>query len=187
MGSSGREPDPRDDATLVAAVRTGEVAAFEELYRRHRDWVARLAGRIVGNEADALDVVQETFLYVLRKAPELVLQARFTTFLWPVVRNLALQRRRGRRRDRGEGGGGVAVPEPAVDDPQPGDGDLVDALGGLSEALRAVVLLRYVDGLTLQEIAAALQVPLGTVKSRLHQALTDLRDDPSARRWFLDP
>ena len=53
-------PDPRDDAALVLALRGGDAGALDVLYRRHRDWVARMARRITGSEADALDVLQET-------------------------------------------------------------------------------------------------------------------------------
>ena len=82
----------------MAALNGGEAAAFEAIYFRYRDWVARLAQRICGNENDALDVVQETFLYLHRKFPGFVLSARLTTFLYPVVRHLAqaIRRKRGR-------------------------------------------------------------------------------------------
>lgn len=179
LGVEGEPPDPRDDAALVLALRGGDAAALDVLYRRHRDWIARMARRITGSDADALDVLQETFLYLLRKAPEIELRARLTTLLWPVVRNLALARRRQRAVTS------EPAEEPTVDDPLPDDGVLLHALGALPEPQRRVVLLRFVDGLAMADIAAALQVPLGTVKSRLHQALASLRADPAARRWFL--
>lgn len=179
--AAARAPDPRTDAELIAALRGGEPAAFDELYRRHRGWVVRLARRVTGSDSDALDVLQETFLYLLRKAPGLELRARMTTFLFPVVRNLALARRRRR-------GTADAGPEPSVEDPPPVLAEeLVTALGALPVEQRDAVLLRFVDGLSLQEVAAAQGVPLGTVKSRLHQALATLRQDPAARRFFLGP
>jgi RNA polymerase sigma-70 factor (ECF subfamily) len=182
--ATGADDDARSDAELIAAAQRGDVAAFEFLYRRHRDWVARFAHRVAGTADDALDVLQETFLYVLRKLPELDLRARFTTFLWPVVKNLALQARR-RRSTVAEPAAGSA---PAVDDPEPhAHEDLIAALGALPPAQRDAVLLRFVDGLTLEEIGARLAIPLGTVKSRLHAALATLRADPAARRWFLGP
>jgi RNA polymerase sigma-70 factor (ECF subfamily) len=174
--------DPRSDRELIAAAQQGDVAAFAVLYRRYRDWVARLAHRVAGTTDDALDVLQETFLYVLRKLPELDLRARFTTFLWPVVRNLARQARRRRAAVADAATAGA----PAVEDPPPqAHDDLVAALGALPQGQRDVVLLRFVDGLALAEIAAALAIPPGTVKSRLHAALAALRADPAARRWFL--
>jgi DNA-directed RNA polymerase specialized sigma24 family protein len=88
--------EERADRDLLAALQAGDSAAFDSLYRRHRDWVTRLAHRTTGSASDALDVLQETFLYLLRKAPTLELHARLTTFLFPVVRHLSLQRRRRR-------------------------------------------------------------------------------------------
>jgi RNA polymerase sigma-70 factor (ECF subfamily) len=175
----GPAPDPGSDAALVADLARGDAAAFDELYRRHRGWVVRMAARITGTEADALDVLQDTFLYLLRKAPELDLRARLTTFLFPVVRNLALARRRRLAPD-------AAGHEPAGEDPPAASPEeLVAALGALPPEQRDAVLLRFVDGRSLAAIAAAQGVPLGTVKSRLHQALATLRDDPAARRYFL--
>jgi RNA polymerase sigma-70 factor (ECF subfamily) len=164
----------------VSDLARGDASAFDALYRRHRDWVVRMAQRITGSEPDALDVLQETFLYLLRRAPTLELRAQLTTFLFPVVHNLALARRRQRAPD-------APGSEPAGEDPPllPPE-ELVHALGALPAEQRDVVLLRFVDGLSLVEIAAAQAVPLGTVKSRLHQALATLREDPTARRYFLD-
>lgn len=171
--------DGRSDRELVEALRDGEPAAFDALYRRHRDWVVRLAHRVTGSATDALDVLQETFLYLLRKAPGLDLRVRMTTLLFPVVRNLSLQRRRRR------GAVGEAVEAPVEDPPLLLQEELVEALGNLPEEQRQALLLRFVDGLTLQEVADAQGVPLGTVKSRLHQAVASLREDPLARRYFL--
>jgi RNA polymerase sigma-70 factor (ECF subfamily) len=85
--------DPRTDSDLIAASNAGDAGAFEGLYYRYRDWVVRLALRFTGHHEDALDVLQDTFAYLLRKLPNLRLSARMTTFLYPVVRNLALARR----------------------------------------------------------------------------------------------
>jgi DNA-directed RNA polymerase specialized sigma24 family protein len=90
--------DPRTDAELVAAINAGDTAAFDALYYRHRDWVVRLAARWTGNDADALDVLQETFAYVVGKFPHLHLTAAMTTFLYPVVCNLSIAARKKRAR-----------------------------------------------------------------------------------------
>ena len=150
------------------------------LYLRHRDFVVRVAQRICGDDHDTLDVLQETFLYVLKKGRALELRARFTTFLFPVVRNLALQRRRRREAVLADEAEGAAD----ADWPVRRD-DLVAALGGLPPEQQQAVLLRFVDGLSLAEVAEVQGVPVGTAKSRLHQALAALRDDPRARRYFL--
>ncbi|MAE67823.1 MAG: RNA polymerase subunit sigma [Phycisphaeraceae bacterium] len=182
---SAAQADPRSDEQLVQAIRTGDVDAFEVLYRRHRDWVVNLAYRFTRDRDRALDVMQETFAYVSRKAPTLELTARFTTFLYPVVHHLAIAEDRRARRH-------TSVPEevlqsmPAADqggthDPRT---ELAAVLERLSEAHREVVLLRFVDGLSLDEIARALEIPAGTVKSRLHHAIRTLRADPRVKKYF---
>ncbi|MCI0343203.1 MAG: RNA polymerase sigma factor [Planctomycetales bacterium] len=173
--------DPRSDEDLVAAANGGDVAAFEALYRRHRDWVVRLAFRFTGDHDSALDVLQETFSYLLRKFPGLVLTGKLTTLLYPVVRHTALHSRRKARR---------AVPletttvdPPAREPERPGTREeLAAVLRGLSEEHRETLLLRFVDGLSLEEIARTLGIPTGTVKSRLHNALQHLREDPRTRQ-----
>jgi RNA polymerase sigma-70 factor, ECF subfamily len=175
------------DQQLVAAINAGNPAAFETLYYRHRDWVVRLARRFTGNDVDALDVLQETFAYLHRKFPGFELTAQLTTFLWPVVRNLSLAARRKRTRS-------LAVDESVLDTLEGSastgsvhtsdDEGLALALARLSTAHRQVVLMRFVDDLQLDEIAGLLDVPLGTVKSRLHHALGMLREDPRTRGFL---
>lgn len=169
------------------AINEGDGHAFETLYYRHRDWVVRLAWRLTGNEADALDVLQETFAYLHRKFPGLELTARLTTFLYPVVKNLSIQARRKRLRFSGD----EEAIERAEDRPPAGsalaDEDLAAALRGLSDLHREAILMRYVDGMSIEEIAAALKVPEGTIKSRLHNAIKALRNDPGAKRYFNQP
>lgn len=177
-------PDDRPDQHLVDAINEGDGHAFETLYYRHRDWVMRLAQRFTGNEADALDVLQETFAYLHRKFPGFELTARLTTFLYPVVKNLSIQAKRKRQRFAGD----EDAIERAEDRPAVGgaleDEDLAAALRGLSDLHREAILMRYVDGMSIEEIAAALKVPVGTVKSRLHNAIEALKNDPGARRYF---
>ncbi len=92
------ETDSRSDEALVEGTNHGEQTASEALYRRYAGWVYRLAWRFTGDRDLALDVRQETFLYLFAKSPRLVLTARMTTFLYPVVRNLAVAARRKQRR-----------------------------------------------------------------------------------------
>ena len=82
--------DLRNDHDLLAAVRCGDDRAFEVLYHRHRDWAVRVAYRYTRDRNSALDAMQETFLYLLRKAPTLTLTSKLTTFLYPVVKHQAL-------------------------------------------------------------------------------------------------
>ena len=179
-----RAQDPRSDRALVEAANGGDQRAFEALYYRHRDWIARLARRFTGSDHDALDVLQETFAYLWGKFPGFRLTAGMTTFLYPVVKHLSMDVNRRRRRHGGTEG---LVEEPAAPPvAETTREELAAALRALSEAQREVVLMRYVDEMRLQEIAAALKVPLGTVKSRLHNALAALRDDPRTAEYFME-
>lgn len=176
--------DSRTDLELVAALNAGDVSAFDALYYRYRDWVVRLAARFAGHEDDALDVLQETFAYVLRKFPGFQLTASMTTFLYPVVKHLALAARRKRLRMAGEEA--LRNAAPSGNDPEPFGprAELAAVLAGLPDAHREVLLMRFVDGLALEEISVALDIPLGTVKSRIHNATAALRKDPRVRNYF---
>ncbi|MBI4578424.1 MAG: sigma-70 family RNA polymerase sigma factor [Planctomycetes bacterium] len=174
--------DPRDDAALVRDLNRGDVSAFDALYARHRDWVYRLAWRFTGHQDDALDVLQETFLYLLGKVPDLRLSARMTTFLYPVVKHISLNVLA--RRGRGVMGEEVLTQVLARPDVGTDLGELPAAVAALPAGQREVLLMRFVDDLDLREIAEALHVPLGTVKSRLHNALEALRRDERTRRHF---
>ncbi len=170
------------DEELLQRAKGADADAFEALYRRHRDWVHRLAWRFTGNQQDALDVLQETFLYLLKKLPDFHLTASMTTFLYPVVKHLSLNLRR-RRQPNTDEEILLAIPDPAVQ-PAPRT-ELAAALAGLPPEQREVVLLRFLDDMALDEIAQVLDVPTGTIKSRLHRALETLRHDPRTRAYFL--
>ena len=180
-------PDPRSDQDLVAALNAGDAAAFDALYYRYRDRILRLAYRFTANHADAQDVLQETFTYLYKKFPGLRLTASMTTFLYPVVRNLSLEIHRKKRTATAAAAAiveelpGFAAATTSEDQTR---ADLVAAMANLSPEHRQTVLLRFVDDLTMDEIAAATGVPVGTVKSRLHHAIAALREDPRVRRYF---
>ena len=170
------------DDQLLEQAAGGDADAFAALYRRHRDWVHRLAWRFTGNEQDALDILQETFIYLLQKLPGFRLTASMTTFLYPVVKHLSLNLRR-RRHPGADEEILLARPDPAVS-PTP-RAELAAALATLSGQQREVVLMRFVDDMSLDEIAQALDIPTGTIKSRLPRALETLRHDPRTRDYFL--
>ena len=174
------------DQQLVDAINGGDTRAFDALYFRYRDWVVRLATRFTGNPDDALDVLQETFAYVFRKFPGFRLTASMTTFLYPVVKNLSIAARR--KRTRMASTDTVEMPEPAAGeaaDPRQQRSELEAVLANLPETQREVLLMRFVDAMSLLEIAAALDIPEGTVKSRIHNAVATLRADERVRRFFL--
>ena len=183
--------DRRGDRELVELCnrgsRDGAVQAFESLYRRHRDYVTRVALRFGADREAAVDVLQETFLYLLKKFPPsgegLVLTAQLRSLLYPVAKNLTLSSLRQRARlDDSEEFDPDRLPAPSAADPAERDpARLSSALARLSPERREVVLLRFVDDMSLQDIADTLSIPLGTVKSRLHLAVRELRDSPEIK------
>ncbi len=184
--------DRRSDRDLVELCNRGSrdeaVGAFESLYRRHRDYVTRVALRFGADREAAVDVLQETFLYLLKKFPPtgegLVLTAQLRSLLYPVAKNLTLStlRQQHGRLDDSEEFDPDRLPAPNAADPAERDpARLSSALARLSPERREVVLLRFVDDMSLQDIADTLSIPLGTVKSRLHLAVRELRDSPEIK------
>ena len=174
--------DHLDDSTLIDRFNAGDDDAFRLLYERYSPWVHRLAYRLTGSESDALDVLQDTFTYLARRRGSLYLCAKMTTFLYPVVRNQSIAANRKRRRI---GAIGLAeLPQIAAESDDTDLAPLAAAMDRLPEEHREVVLLRFVQGLSMQDIAEAMDIPAGTVKSRLHHALRKLRDDPATRDYF---
>jgi RNA polymerase sigma-70 factor (ECF subfamily) len=176
----------RSDQELIAAANAGDPDAFAALYSQHKDWVLNLAFRFTRDRELSLDVLQDTFVYFWKKFPGFRLTAQLKTFLYPVVKNLSLSISRKASRhspatpeleERME-----APPELALHD----GATVQKAIESLSQPAREVLELRFVEEFSLDEIAAALEIPLGTVKSRLHNALTTLRKDPRTRGFFED-
>lgn len=179
---TGRE-DARSDEELIAAINRGDDAAFAVLYHRYRDWVINLAYRFTGNREDAIDVMQDVFMYVLKKFPGFELTSQFKTFLYPAVKHTAIAMRDKRQRTR-ELDPQSTEAMLAADVTQASDTDIMSLLNALGETHREAVILRFVEDMTLEEIATALDLPVGTVKSRLHHAVTKMRDDPQFRKFF---
>ncbi|MHC4679696.1 MAG: RNA polymerase sigma factor [Planctomycetota bacterium] len=173
------------DQQLIELANQGDPDAFGALYSRYRDWVYRLAWRFTGNREDALDVLQETFTYVLGKFPGFELTAAMTTFLYPVVKHLSIAARNKSRRSASDEEMLSALPAPASGEHDPRRAELAGVLKVLPEPQREVLLMRFVDTMSQQEIAEALAIPLGTVKSRLHNALQTLRNDRRTRDYFI--
>lgn len=178
------------DEELVARCLAGDTDSFNDLIRRWERPIYSLAYRLIGHEDDARDVCQETFLRAFRGLKGFKGQARFSSWLYRITVNVARDWMRRRRRTPL-----VAVPE-GVD-----VADLADRAGmtasieaaddavvrkdlsrrvgramqELSEDQRTAIILKEYHGLTFQEIADMLGVPLSTVKTRLYQGLTQLR------------
>ena len=174
------------DQELIELANKGDPDAFELLYHRYRDWVYRLAWRFTGNRQDALDVLQETFTYLLGKYPGFELTAAMTTFLYPVVKHLSIAIRSRNRRFTSDEEVLAELAAPTSEETERAGPELAGVLAVLPDEQREVLLMRFVDGMRLQEIADALNIPLGTVKSRLHNALRTLRNDRRTRDYFLE-
>jgi RNA polymerase sigma-70 factor (ECF subfamily) len=171
-------PEPCSDQELIAAINRGDAASFETLYFRYRDWVVSLAARITGNPTAAIDVLQETFIYLFKKFPGFRLTAQMKTFLYPAVRNLSIAARvKAERYSATDLTLSEIEATPAPESLAGTDADLNYVLGRLPEEQREVLILRFVEGFSLDEIAEAMRIPTGTVKSRLHNALHTLRSD----------
>ncbi len=180
-----KRDDSRSDTFLVAAANRGDPDAFETLYYRYRDWVVGLAFRFTGNRDDAIDVLQEAFTYFHSKFPGFELRAKVTTFLYPVVRSLSSTARKKRKRFASDEEALDQLAAPAAAE-SASRSELAAVVRVLPAGQRDVLLLRFVDDLSLEEIAGALGIPIGTVKSRLHNALAKLREDERTRRYFRD-
>ncbi len=181
--------DPRSDETLVDICNHGHpraaAAAFEALYLRHKDYVLRVALRFTPDIDTALDVLQDTFVQLLRCFPPtgegITLSARLTALLYPIAKNTALTaaRKAGRFPSSDD-----VTPDDVPARPGSNDGDLGRLLALLPPGQREALTLRFVDGLSLDEIAEALGIPEGTVKSRLHNGIASLRASPLLTDFF---
>jgi RNA polymerase sigma-70 factor (ECF subfamily) len=180
------EEDP--DRELVESWRAGDQNAFETLVRRHQTRVFRLLMRMLGSREEAEDVAQETFLSLHRNGHRFRGESRFSTFVYRVAANAALNRRRslGRGRQRVQKlaerqSAGDDLPE-APRDPEDATAaveigvQVREALGQLSPALRLPLVLYDIEGLAYGEIAQVMGVAEGTVKSRIHRARQAMRD-----------
>jgi RNA polymerase sigma-70 factor, ECF subfamily len=177
------------DRELVESWRKGEVDAFATLVRRHQRRVFGLLLRMLGSREEAEDAVQDTFLNLHRHGHRFRFESRFSTFVYRVAVNAALNRRRslGRRRAHADA---FLEAQAVSTDLRPAEGpDPEQALAGdelrarlgrelmtLPDSLRIPVVLFDVEGLSYNEIAEILKVAEGTVKSRIHRARHALRE-----------
>ena len=181
-----RGDDPRSDRALIGTCNKGDAVeaaqAFDALYRRHKDFVLRVATRFVPDTDSALDVLQETFLYLLRRFPPtgtgVDLTAKLTTLLYPVAKNIALTAQRRTRRFPAAAVAPDELPAPAA--AETSSADLGALFATLPIGQREALMLRFVDDLSLAEIAQTLDIPLGTVKSRLHLGIATLKSRGAA-------
>ncbi len=163
------------DEELMAALARGDEGALGRLMERHGALLHGLLVRLLGDGAAAEDLFQETWIRIVRAAPRFDPRRRFRPWAVRIATNLARDEHR-RRRLRLGGGHRPAEEERAPEGGDPAEaGELRERLRALPPHLREPLVLRYFGGLDEGEIAAALDIPRGTVKSRLHHAVKRLR------------
>ena len=170
------------DRALAGQVLAGDEAAFRQLYRRHTPRLLAVALRLAGGaEADAEDVVQETWIKAVEKLNAFRWESAFGTWLHAIAVNVAREaaRKRGRRQE-------ADLPEqlePAAAPPEHVEAmDLERAIAQLPDGYRTVLVLHDVEGYTHEEIAARLGVAAGTTKSQLFWARRAVRAQLAERR-----
>lgn len=165
-----------EQAELVEGCRRGRRGAQRELYERYAERIYRLTLRLSGNEQDAADLTQDTFIRAFERFASFDGRSDVGTWLYRIATNEALQlfrRRRSEQRHRAL----LAQYRPALKD-RPVEPDLPDvenALLRLPEVHRAVLVLKYQEGLSYDQIAEILQIAPGTVASRMNRARAELR------------
>lgn len=176
-----RQTPARSDEDLMAAVREGDVDAYAALYYRHQNGLLTFCYQMLRNYEDAGDVFQETFRYLHQHAPTYQPTAKFTTYLYRIARNMCIDILRRRRRwnlqqldteiDVPDGGG---IQESRLEREEV-EVHIKKSLEEVAEPYREVVLLRLIQALSYEDIAQITDIPLGTVKSRLHAGFAQLR------------
>jgi RNA polymerase sigma-70 factor (ECF subfamily) len=186
-----------DDRRLIRETLSGKSAAFGELVRRYQDRLYNAVLRVVDRPEDAADVVQDAFVNAYQSLRSFHGDAEFFTWLYRIAFNAAISWRRKQRNtlslDADRGGMTLAEPMDNSRDARPGEAmerredeaRLSAALIRLSDDHRHVLVLKDLDGLKYEDIALILEVPIGTVRSRLHRARLELHDllvEASAKR-----
>ena len=188
MGWPRDRPVSPDDRLLVERCQRGDLSAFEPLVEKYRQRVWRLAYNVLRDREEAWDVAQDAFIRAYQALPSFRGQSAFYTWLFRIVMNLAADRAR-QRAARGRAFGTERVAEeewervmadhsasPDSSAAQTEDRErIARALDTLSDDHRTIIMLSDVEGLSYREIAEVLDVPIGTVMSRLHNARRRLR------------
>lgn len=175
-----------EEQRLIERARDGDQAAFEELLARYEKPVYHQALRLLSNPEDAADVTQEVFLKVWRNLPSFRGESGFSTWLYRLTDNAAIDLLRREKKRRGDGsldddgqGWDAALADPAPTPHQAAEREelrqsVAEALSRLSQEHRRVLVLREINGLSYDEIGRLLDLTPGTVKSRIARARLSL-------------
>ncbi|HEV2947821.1 MAG TPA: sigma-70 family RNA polymerase sigma factor [Gemmataceae bacterium] len=178
-----------DEHRLIEQCRKGHTAAFGELVRRYQDRLFNTVYRLVDSTEDAQDVVQEAFLHAYQSLDRFKGDAQFFTWLYRIAVNSAISLQRKQRTtvhlgDNRGGKGSVPEPHDLSEFSQPDQAleradeerRIQSALNRLSAEHRAVLILKDLEDQKYETMAEILQVPIGTIRSRLHRARLELRE-----------
>jgi RNA polymerase sigma-70 factor (ECF subfamily) len=178
------------DSDLVLRACRGDTDAFADLVDRYQDYIYNAVVHMVGPSADAEDLAQEAFLKAFRSLKGFRREAEFSTWLYGIMLNCVRShwRRQGRRKDaasltdKAAANGAMNEPRSPEDDPFAHSvraetvAAVRKAIAGLDTELREVIVMRDIQGLSYQQLAQTLRLPLGTVKSRLFRARFALKE-----------
>lgn len=184
--------EPPGDADLIQRAQGGDGDAYGKLVVKYQDLVYNAVYRMVGREDEAADIAQEAFVKGWRALGSFEGRAQFGTWIYRIAINACISDRRGLKRrkatslnsamrgsDDEEGGLDVAdgAPEPAEQLVDRENVRLVqEAIGEMEPEFRTMIVMRDMEGRPYEEIAEVLEVPVGTVRSRLHRARQALKD-----------
>jgi RNA polymerase sigma-70 factor, ECF subfamily len=171
--------DPGHERELVERCRSGEVGAFDELVDRYKNLVFAMIHRTIPDPSSADDLAQDVFLRIHRGLPYFRGEARLSTWIYRIVVNVCTQ-------DRGRGAPPVSLDDadarvatPVAADRHANDLELRDrlekAIAQLPPQQRVLIAAHYLRGVQYEELAEAMNLPLGTVKTQLHRAKRQLR------------
>lgn len=184
-----------DEAALIERCLSGDDTAFDQIIARYQDMVFNVAYRFLGGHDEAVDLSQEVFLQIYRKLSSFRQDASLKTWIYRIVINRAKNRQRWWKRRLGEMTAmpideaessphwelsapvhsGIVAPDKALERKEMGH-ILRSAIDGLPFDQRTILILKEIEGLSYEEISSALDLPLGTVKSRLARARKLLRE-----------
>lgn len=174
-----------DDAELIAQTLRGQPASFGVLVRKYQDRLYNAVAHSMGNAEDARDAVQEAMVQAFLRLETFQQSSAFYTWLYRIAFNIAASHRRRKHITASVDQAREATGQEPVDaGPDPGDRieqeercqQVRQAIAQLSEEHRSVLVLRDMEGFCYEEIAEVLNLPVGTVRSRLHRARMQLRD-----------
>ena len=182
----------RREKELIAKAKQGDMQAFEELILKHEKIVYNVALRMMNHSEDAKDISQEVFLKAYRNIKNFDERSMFSTWLYRITTNTCIDEMRKRKGKQNysleeelENEDGSMQRQIADEGDTPEEslmrgeekGEILQALDTLSEEHRAAIILRDVKGLSYEEISEIIELPMGTVKSRISRARNQLKNE----------